>query len=82
MAVARVLAQTDIRYDEQLWKGLTNDLYAFDHGSFWVVCRCAECVFGAGVEGYAEEDYRAQAFGDERLQEGDEGIDASSRLVG
>jgi hypothetical protein len=55
MAVRGVLAETNVRRNEQRGEQRTQFFYRQDHGALWVVCGCAARVLFA-FERHAEED--------------------------
>jgi hypothetical protein len=96
VAVVGVLAEADVDSDEEVWELLAQKLDALDDGSFGVVCRSTAVVLTRrstfevfrrawtrllALCGHAKEDYRREAFGNERGQKALELADPPALLA-
>jgi hypothetical protein len=75
MPVGCVFAETDVCYDEELWKVTTDQLYTLDDRTGRVIGGGAESVFGVGGKGDTEEDDGSKALGDKGSQERNEFVE-------
>ena len=80
VSVAGVLAQADVCDDEEVWEVAAKESDGLDDRTLWVVGCCAESVFCAVRGGYAEENYGAEAFGDEGFKVGEKTIEPAAML--
>lgn len=82
VAVRSVFAEADVDGDEELWEALAEETDGGHDGAFWVVGGGSESIFGARGERDTEEHDGFEAFADERLEVGDEFVDATAVLAG
>ncbi len=67
MAMRSVFAEADVGDDEEVGEACSEKSDGLNNGTLWVVCCCAESVFGARCDRDAEEDYGSQTFPDKRF---------------
>lgn len=82
VAVGGVFAEADVGDDEESGKAGAEETDGLHDWSLGVVRCGAEGIFDVWGHGDAEEDYGLQAFSYERVEVGDEFVDASAVLVG
>ena len=81
MPMRRILAETNVRRDEQLGEERTQLFDGQDHGALRVICGRAALVFFA-FQRHAEEDDASEAFLYQGTDEALQSIDAPPALFG
>lgn len=77
-----VLAEAHVYGNEELREALAQEPNGLHYGALGVIGRRAEGVFGAGLQGHAEQHHGLETFTYEGLEEGNELVEAAAVLAG